>query len=233
LKQHFDTLDLSPIVGPGPFNTLLEGEEALEKANEERRIMIAPLDGKRRALGSKRRELMTAKEDILKAKIQQEINDLRQTHEEIATALEPSLKELREKIKSIRERVEQMRSLPRTGLTYDQARKEFYQLRLEQDVERQVEKEEALHYGAYFDGSEIERSLEKEDEAWEDWKTWAYGEIENDRHKAAGANAVGVPSLEDAEDMEDTVSNPEAQLNLAMEDMRVAEGAGAENSRPA
>jgi small subunit ribosomal protein S23 len=80
-------------------------------------------------------------------------------------------------------------------LAYDKARKEFYQLRMDQDVERQVAKEEALHYDAYFDIGEIERSVAKESEAFEDWKVWAIAEVEKDRQMESGALA-GVVAIE-------------------------------------
>jgi small subunit ribosomal protein S23 len=89
---------------------------------------------------------------------------------------------------------------------YDQARKEFYKLRLEEDVERQVLREEALYVGAYFGKSHIDIGMELEEKQWQKWKTWALKEIERQGHErmAAESNAkLGTeedanPSLIDA-----------------------------------
>jgi hypothetical protein len=96
-------------------------------------------------------------------------------------------------------------------LAYDKARKEFYQLRMDQDVERQVAKEEALHYDAYFDVGEIERSVAKESEAFEDWKVWAIAEVEKDRQMESGA----LPGVVVTETEEDADLQP---LSLAQQD---------------
>jgi len=56
---------------------------------------------------------------------------------------------------------------------YDQARKEFYDIRLQQDVERRVAREEALHTGAYFGKSAMEVGMELEDKEYDDWREWA------------------------------------------------------------
>lgn len=56
---------------------------------------------------------------------------------------------------------------------YDQARKEFYALRLQEDVERRVAKEEALATGAYFGKSVLESGMKLEDEEYNRWKLWA------------------------------------------------------------
>ena len=61
---------------------------------------------------------------------------------------------------------------------YDRARKEFYQVRREQEIERRIAKEEALHYGAYFGKSTLEVSEELEDEVWEKWKEKAVAHLE-------------------------------------------------------
>lgn len=67
------------------------------------------------------------------------------------------------------------------GLTrlqaYDQARREFYEIRLQQDVERRVAKEEAQATGAYFGKSSLQVGMELEDKAFELWKGWAQNEV--------------------------------------------------------
>ncbi len=60
---------------------------------------------------------------------------------------------------------------------YDQARKEFYELRLQEDVERRVAKEEAEATGTYFGKSMLEIGMELEDKVFEEWKEWAAGEV--------------------------------------------------------
>ena len=59
---------------------------------------------------------------------------------------------------------------------YDQARKEFYDLRLQEEVERRVAKEEAMSTGAYFGKSALEIGMELEDKEYEKWKVWATDE---------------------------------------------------------
>ncbi|KAL8945917.1 MAG: hypothetical protein Q9222_007612, partial [Ikaeria aurantiellina] len=56
---------------------------------------------------------------------------------------------------------------------YDIARKEFYDLRLQQDIERRVAKEEAMATGAYFGKSVLQVGMELEDKVFEEWKAWA------------------------------------------------------------
>jgi small subunit ribosomal protein S23 len=69
---------------------------------------------------------------------------------------------------------------------YDRARKEFYALRLREDVEREVAREEALHFGAHFRPSENERSLAHEDQAYDFWREWARATVQRQRNLAAG-----------------------------------------------
>ena len=59
---------------------------------------------------------------------------------------------------------------------YDQARKEFYAVRYEEDVQRRVAKEEALSTGAYFGMSYLDVGMQLEDQQWEQWKASALGE---------------------------------------------------------
>ncbi|PBP19509.1 37S ribosomal protein Rsm25 [Diplocarpon rosae] len=60
---------------------------------------------------------------------------------------------------------------------YDIARKEFYALRHEEEVERRVQREEALWTGAYFGKGVLEVGMELEDKSYESWKTWASKEV--------------------------------------------------------
>lgn len=60
---------------------------------------------------------------------------------------------------------------------YDIARREFYRLRREEDIERRVAREEARMVGAYFGKSALQVGMELEDEQYEIWKKWAASEI--------------------------------------------------------
>lgn len=68
---------------------------------------------------------------------------------------------------------------------YDIARKEFYELRLEEDIERRIAKEEALHVGAYFGPTHLEVGMQLENQAYEDWRAWANREYELKAHSRA------------------------------------------------
>lgn len=69
---------------------------------------------------------------------------------------------------------------------YDQARKEFYEMRLQQDIERRVAREEAMATGAYFGKSTLQIGMELEDKIFEEWKAWASAEvIQQEQRRAA------------------------------------------------
>ena len=71
---------------------------------------------------------------------------------------------------------------------YDQARKEFYALRLQEEVEAQVAKEEAVHTGAYFGKSALQVGMELENVQMDKFRTWAEKEaIDTERRAAAYA----------------------------------------------
>ena len=79
---------------------------------------------------------------------------------------------------------------------YDQARKEFYDLRLQEDVERRVAKEEAMSTGAYFGKSALDIGMELEDKEYERWKEWATKEITLAEQIQAAMYTGGVESAE-------------------------------------
>ncbi|KAL4809024.1 37S ribosomal protein S25, mitochondrial [Aspergillus unguis] len=56
---------------------------------------------------------------------------------------------------------------------YDIARREFYRLRLEEDIERRVAAEEAQATGANFGPTYLEVGMELENKEYENWKQWA------------------------------------------------------------
>ena len=81
---------------------------------------------------------------------------------------------------------------------YDVARKEFYDLRQEEEVERRVAKEEALSVGAYFGKSVLEVGMELEDKTYESWKEWATKEVEAiERQRDAAYTGVGTANEDD------------------------------------
>ena len=73
---------------------------------------------------------------------------------------------------------------------YDQARREFYDLRLQQDVDRRIAKEEALSTGAYFGKSALEIGMELEDKQFDIWREWAAKEAEAQKIRQAGTSAT-------------------------------------------
>ena len=91
---------------------------------------------------------------------------------------------------------------------YDVARKEFYALRHEEEVERRVAREEASWTGAYFGKSALEVGMELEDKTYESWKAWATKEAEAiDLQRNAAYTGLGTTSEED----------PEVELDAAQE----------------
>ncbi|CAI4217190.1 unnamed protein product [Parascedosporium putredinis] len=69
---------------------------------------------------------------------------------------------------------------------YDKARKEFYALRHEEEVERRIAKEEAQFVGAYFGKTRLEIGHEIEGKEFERWKVWAAAETERLRALRSG-----------------------------------------------
>ena len=87
---------------------------------------------------------------------------------------------------------------------YDQARREFYEERLQEDVERRVAKEEAMATGAYFGKSMLEIGMELEDKEYERWRAWAIKEVTLLKQKRAavytGSDSAKVTVAADDED---------------------------------
>ncbi|KAL8832318.1 MAG: hypothetical protein Q9170_004930 [Blastenia crenularia] len=88
---------------------------------------------------------------------------------------------------------------------YDQARKELYEFRLQQDIERRVAKEEAMATGAYFGKSTLQIGMEIEDKIFEQWKAWAVREATKMQHRDAavyttpdGSNTLEEPEFDAA-----------------------------------
>ncbi|TAQ85070.1 hypothetical protein B7494_g6593 [Chlorociboria aeruginascens] len=81
---------------------------------------------------------------------------------------------------------------------YDIARKEFYELRHEEEVERRVAKEEAMYTGAYFGKSALKVGMELEDETYEGWKVWATKEYETMvQQREAAYTGIGTANEDD------------------------------------
>ena len=81
---------------------------------------------------------------------------------------------------------------------YDLARKEFYDLRLQEDVERRVAREEAMSTGAYFGPSQLEIGMELENKEFERWKRWAQKQVEFQQQTSAAMYSGGTTDNEDA-----------------------------------
>ena len=97
---------------------------------------------------------------------------------------------------------------------YDLARKEFYALRHEEEVERRVAKEEALWVGAYFGKSVLEVGAELEDKTYEAWKAWATKEIETmEMQRDAAYTGIQPANEEDAPSVE---ADPDAEGEPAL-----------------
>ena len=92
---------------------------------------------------------------------------------------------------------------------YDQARKEFYAARLQEDVERRVAKEEAQATGAYFGKSMLQIGMELEDEEYERWREWGLQQIAQ-QEQARAAIYTGV----DNQAMAVSIDDPETQAGL-------------------
>lgn len=96
---------------------------------------------------------------------------------------------------------------------YDQARKEFYDLRLQEDVERRVAKEEAMSTGAYFGKSALEIGMELEDKEYERWKEWAMKEVTLLEQRQAAMYTGG------AESSESELESNSAESGAALEEV--------------
>lgn len=64
------------------------------------------------------------------------------------------------------------------GEAYDQARREFYQLRMREDIERRVAREEAEAYGAYWGITNLDLGMQLEDKEYNRWLDWAGKEVD-------------------------------------------------------
>jgi hypothetical protein len=74
---------------------------------------------------------------------------------------------------------------------YDKARKEFYEVRHAQEVERRVAREEALWTGAEFGPSPLDIGMQLEDQKYEEWRVWADKEITTQKQLIGGSSFAG------------------------------------------
>ncbi|KAJ1325121.1 Mitochondrial ribosomal protein S25 [Microdochium nivale] len=94
---------------------------------------------------------------------------------------------------------------------YDAARREFYQIRQEEDVERRIAAEEARAVGAYFGKGFLQVGLELEDREFESWKKWAGKQIEIVRTEQTSAyTSFG----------EEDAAEPEVDAEIAEEETK-------------
>ena len=96
---------------------------------------------------------------------------------------------------------------------YDQARKEFYELRLQEEVDRRVAKEEATSTGASFGPSALDIGMDLEDKEYENWKLWAQNEVDalaQKRTAMYSGNAADEAAAVDAD---------EGEYNAALEEV--------------
>ncbi|PYH47477.1 mitochondrial 37S ribosomal protein mS23 [Aspergillus saccharolyticus JOP 1030-1] len=95
--------------------------------------------------------------------------------------------------------------------SYDIARREFYKLRLREDIERRVAAEEAEATGATFGPSYLDIGMNLENQEYERWKTWAKNEAQ--MLASRRASIVG-PSLPDSEEQALGAEEDSGELHL-------------------
>ncbi|PGH27496.1 hypothetical protein AJ80_00737 [Polytolypa hystricis UAMH7299] len=86
---------------------------------------------------------------------------------------------------------------------YDIARREFYQHRLQQDVERKIAQEEAKATGAYFGLDANTVGMELENQVYDRFKVWAEKEAQFEQQRAAAFAGVTAPEATETETSED------------------------------
>ena len=92
---------------------------------------------------------------------------------------------------------------------YDIARREFYRLRLKEDIERRVAAEEAEATGANFGPSYLEIGMQLENEQHERWKAWARTEAQVIDQRAASLS--GAPEIASESQTEEVLASLETE----------------------
>jgi len=82
---------------------------------------------------------------------------------------------------------------------YDEARREFYALRQQEEIESRIAVEEARHVGAYFGKGMLQVGMELEDKTFESWKRWATAEITLQEARNSSDVVIAVEEPADAE----------------------------------
>lgn len=83
---------------------------------------------------------------------------------------------------------------------YDIARREFYRLRLQQDIERRVAAEEAEATGAVFGPRQLDIGMELENQQFDQWKDWAKLEAQFQEQRAASFTGAPTGAREEEEE---------------------------------
>ena len=97
---------------------------------------------------------------------------------------------------------------------YDIARREFYRLRHQQEIERRVAAEEAQATGARFGPRRLEIGMQLESKVFGSWKRWAKRQIQvSIQNSASSSGSSGVSSEPEVEQSPigraETASTPE------------------------
>jgi small subunit ribosomal protein S23 len=80
---------------------------------------------------------------------------------------------------------------------YDIARKEFYDLRRQEDVQRRVAAEEARATGTVFGKDVLQWSMEVEDRQYDDWERWSRAQVIENLQKTAAFEGGTMPAEEE------------------------------------
>ena len=97
-----------------------------------------------------------------------------------------------------------LQTVPRITVAeaYDKARKEFYDVRRQEDIQRRIAAEEAEATGAYFGPSILQWSMQIENKQYDDWEEWSRKTVmeQMQRNAAFAGDATNVEDdlLEDA-----------------------------------
>jgi small subunit ribosomal protein S23 len=87
---------------------------------------------------------------------------------------------------------------------YDIARREFYRLRLQEDIQRRVAAEEAEATGANFGPSYLEIGMNLENQQYEKWKAWARTEAQLFEQRTSALSGAPEIALEQQGQKEET-----------------------------
>ena len=92
---------------------------------------------------------------------------------------------------------------------YDIARREFYRLRLQEDIERRVAAEEAEATGANFGPSYLDLGMELENQQFDKWKAWARNEAQLLDQRTTSLS--GAPEIAAESETDESIENLETE----------------------